>query len=1078
MSATQKPSATRRLATVLVVLAMLALPALAAAPAGAVGGMPTVDNVNPNGGVTGGGTTVVITGTNFEGAQQPVGSVKFDTTAAASYTVDSDTQITAVSPAHAAGVVEIIVTTPVGTSATGTGKDQFTYVAFTPTVSAIDVDHGKQAGGTTVTLTGTGFFGPHPVVKFGTNPATSVTITSDTQLTATSPAATTPGVVDITVTTDAGTSPTSSADQFTYYGPPTITKVDPNSGRTDQSTSVVITGTGFVDVDQVRFGAIDAASFTVDSKTQITAASPSNQSASTVHITVRAMGVTNTAATSDQFQYVAPTPAPTISGVNPTAGPATGGTSVTITGDFFTGANSVKFGATEAASFTVTDQQHISATSPAHPAGQVHITVTTGGGGPSANGSTDQFTFIAQQPTVSNVSPSSGGADGGTTVTVTGTHLLFATSVKFGTVEGTNISNNTDTSLTVTSPAQATGQVHVTVTTGGGTSNATGQDQYTYIPKVTSLSPTGGPPAGGTSVVIAGAGFNGATAVTFGSTAAASFSVDSDTQITAVSPAQGGEPSIVDVTVTVPAGTSATSSADRWKWASAPTVTGRTPTAGTANGGTPVTITGTSFTGATAVKFGGTAATSYTVDSDTQITAVSPAHAAGVVDIVVSAAGDSATSSADQFTYVGGRPVVTSVSPTAGPTAGGTTVTVTGSNFNGASGVSFGSTAATAFTVNSDTSITATSPAHAAAIVDITVSGPGGTSATTSGDRFIYFGGQPAVSSVTPNLGPPAGGTSVTIAGTNLTGASAVAFGATAATSFTVDSDTQITAVSPAHGAGVVDITVTAPGGTSAKLSGDQFSFRPDGYWLVASDGGIFNYGSVAFYGSTGATKLNKPVVGMAAAPVGSGYWLVASDGGIFNYGGAGFFGSTGATTLNKPIVGMAATPSGKGYWLVASDGGIFNYGDAGFFGSAGASKLNQPIVGMAATPSGKGYWLVASDGGIFNYGDAPFLGSTGGTKLNKPIVGMAGTPSGAGYWLVASDGGIFNYGNAAFRGSAGGSPLNKPVVGMAAASSGKGYWLVASDGGIFNYGDVAFLGSAGGSKLNQPVVGIAAVGG
>ena len=87
-----------------------------------------------------------------------------------------------------------------------------------------------------------------------------------------------------------------------------------------------------------------------------------------------------------------------------------------------------------------------------------------------------------------------------------------------------------------------------------------------------------------------------------------------------------------------------------------------------------------------------------------------------------------------------------------------------------------------------------------------------------------------------------------------------------------------------------------------------------------------------------------------SAAPTGRGYFTVASDGGIFDYGsGAGFFGSAGALSLNKPIVGMAATPDGRGYWLVASDGGIFTYGDAGFFGSAGALSLNKPIVGMAA---------------------------------------------------------------------------------------------------------------------------------
>ena len=75
----------------------------------------------------------------------------------------------------------------------------------------------------------------------------------------------------------------------------------------------------------------------------------------------------------------------------------------------------------------------------------------------------------------------------------------------------------------------------------------------------------------------------------------------------------------------------------------------------------------------------------------------------------------------------------------------------------------------------------------------------------------------------------------------------------------------------------------------------------------------------------------------------------LASDGGVFNYGDAAFYGSAGGLKLNKPVVGIAATPDGKGYWLVAADGGIFDYGDAGFFGSAGSIKLNQPVVGMAA---------------------------------------------------------------------------------------------------------------------------------
>ena len=162
---------------------------------------------------------------------------------------------------------------------------------------------------------------------------------------------------------------------------------------------------------------------------------------------------------------------------------------------------------------------------------------------------------------------------------------------------------------------------------------------------------------------------------------------------------------------------------------------------------------------------------------------------------------------------------------------------------------------------------------------------------------------------------------------------------------------------------------------------------------MVTPYDGAAAMGSPALSGLT----LARPVVGMAPTPDGSGYWLVASDGGIFNYGDASFYGSTGAIHLNQPIVGMATTPDGGGYWLVASDGGIFNYGDASFYGSTGAIHLNQPIVGMAATPDGGGYWLVASDGGIFSYGDASFYGSTGPSISISPSSAWRRPPTATG---------------------------------------------------------------------------------
>ena len=205
---------------------------------------------------------------------------------------------------------------------------------------------------------------------------------------------------------------------------------------------------------------------------------------------------------------------------------------------------------------------------------------------------------------------------------------------------------------------------------------------------------------------------------------------------------------------------------------------------------------------------------------------------------------------------------------------------------------------------------------------------------------------------------------------------------------------------------------------------------------------------------------------------------MVASDGGMFSFGDARFFGSTGAMRLNKPIVGMAPTPSGEGYWLVASDGGIFSFGDARFFGSTGAIRLNKPIVGMAPTPSGQGYWLVASDGGIFSFGDARFYGSTGAIRLAKPISGMAATRT--GQRVLA--GGLRRRRLLLRRRRLPGAAPERParpkgprsVVTMVPTPTGAGYWQAAASGELLAFGDAPALGSP--SSLSQPIVGLAAV--
>ncbi len=137
------------------------------------------------------------------------------------------------------------------------------------------------------------------------------------------------------------------------------------------------------------------------------------------------------------------------------------------------------------------------------------------------------------------------------------------------------------------------------------------------------------------------------------------------------------------------------------------------------------------------------------------------------------------------------------------------------------------------------------------------------------------------------------------------------------------------------------------------------------------------------------APGLQGPILAAEPTPTNNGYWQVASDGGIFALGDAQFAGSMGGLPLNQPVVGMAPDPDGDGYWLVAADGGIFAF-KAPFRGSipgilAPGQSLNQPVVG--AVPWGNGYLMVAADGGIFSFSDAPFLGSLGANPPNSPII-------------------------------------------------------------------------------------------
>ena len=339
----------------------------------------------------------------------------------------------------------------------------------------------------------------------------------------------------------------------------------------------------------------------------------------------------------------------------------------------------------------------------------------------------------------------------------------------------------------------------------------------------------------------------------------------------------------------------------------APTVTSISPTSGPATGETQVTITGTNFTSSATVSFGTYAATGVSCASTTSCVATSPAGS-GTVDVTVTtAAGTSATSSGDKFTYAsssGTSPTVTSIAPTSGPATGGTQVTITGTNVTSPATVAFGSAQAAGVTVDSATQITATSPAGSG-VVDVTVATAAGTSATSSGDKFTYTSSSsPTVTSISPAFGPPAGGTQVTITGTNFTSGATVAFGTNAATGVSCASTTSCVATSP-HGTGTVDVTVTTPSGTSVTSSGDKFTYTssssgPTGYFAV-SPARICD------------TRTGQPQNQCSGAPLGAGVTKVVT---VAGNGGVPASGAS-AVVLNV----TAANPTQTSYLTVFPDG-------------------------------------------------------------------------------------------------------------------------------------------------------------
>lgn len=580
----------------------------------------------------------------------------------------------------------------------------------------------------------------------------------------------------------------------------------------------------------------------------------------------------------------------------------------------------------------------------------------------------------ANAPMVSAVAPGQGSYLGGTAVTITGTGFLVGATVTIGSTAATGVTVVSATQITATTPAGVVGAAVVRVTNTDGQSGTLG-GAFTYLgppPAVTSVSPVSGTSLGGTLITITGTDLVSGATVTVGGVAATNVTWVSSVQITAKTPARtAGAATIV---VTNPdAQTGSLVSGYTYTAATPPAVTGLSPTSGSTGGGAVLTITGTGFATGATVSIGGAAATNVVVSSATSLTARVPAGAAGAASVVVTNVDTQSGTYGGGFTYVSSAtPTVTAVSPTGGPVAGGTSVTITGTGFNAGAVVTFGTVAATGVTVVSSTSITATTPAGTAATqATITV--------TNTDTKFgsltaaYTFNAAPTITSVTPNIVNTNGGTEVTVAGTGFITGATVLIGGYAGTAVTVSSSTQIKVTTPAVVAGAAVVTVINGDGQVGSLAAGitykdgpaltsvaPNSGPPEGGTVIVLAGTGFGTGATVKVGGKAATEVvvSGTTVITAKTPAGTAGIAaveVANTDGLKATLTTGFIYVAGSTVTGPgKITSGAVAPSGVGLIV--------------FAGGSNQQLIDAAIAGGCSTSAKLAFFAADGKGNLVTY--------------------------------------------------------------------------------------------------------------
>lgn len=892
-------------------------------------------------------------------------------------------------PPHPPGVVDVEVVDISG--AHYLLKKGFTYVTSAISIASISpttLSHPRDAE---ITIKGTGFF-PGIVVYLIRNGifnrVTSARVIDDTTIVGIVPRLDS-GTYFVRVTTPL---PIENQSATLTIGGLSVTGFG-QVGSVNGGDTVTMSGGGFQPGVSVLLDGIAATDVVVGSGgIGLTFKTPSHPQPRWVDLTLRNGG--NDFVFPKAFRYIGAKPSINANSLTPTHGPHTGGNHVTFTGFGFKTDDLITV---DGIVLTQSQKTFIDAntwliTMPPHHPGPAPVIVTDQGGAGMGGGFESIYTYDG--PLITSISPTEGLISGGTEVVISGTGFDPAAVVKFGGVTATRVPHAS--MLIVTTPPHAAGRVDVEVTNPDGSKGVLG-NAYLYkgpAPEITGISPNSGGTAGGTVVTITGTNFTNGATVKFDDIPATNVQFINSTTLTATTPPHpDAEP--VNFRVTNPDHQFKDSSNTglSFTYRPGPVATTLNPAAGPEAGGTSVVITGTTLDPAIQVTFGGVPAASITHQSSTQITVVTPAHAAGDVDVVLTNPDGISSTKVNGFRYLLPPPTLTSFTPASGPPA--TQVTITGTNFMFVTDVKFNNVPAS-FTVNSLTQITATVPNNTAT-GPITVTTPSGVA--TSATDFTFESIAPQVDSFTPAFGPA--GTVVTLTGIRFTNANQVQFGGVSASSFTVNSATQITVTAPANGL-TGPICVSSPGpftGCSAtdfafppNVSSFTPSSGPTGTSVTINGSNFQGATSVTFGGGAAASPFTVDPAGTSITTTVPGN---AITGPITVTGPAGSGTSTGIFSLPPTISGFSPSRGGPGNSITISGLNLTGASEVRFNGvNAGSFTVVNDSTVTATVPLGatNGPITVTTGGGTATSATDFEIAQTPVISSFTPTMGAPGT--------------------------------------------------------------------------------------